>query len=71
VAASYCSGRNNDDVCRRVGRTALAVGCARSLMNVLDTTIVGVALLSIRQDLGFSPTSLAMLTCSPTADSCC
>jgi EmrB/QacA subfamily drug resistance transporter len=38
---------------------ALAVVCAGSLMNVLDTTIVGVALPSIRSDLGFSPTSLA------------
>jgi EmrB/QacA subfamily drug resistance transporter len=37
----------------------LAVVCAGSLMNVLDTTIVGVALPSIRQDLGFSQTSLA------------
>jgi EmrB/QacA subfamily drug resistance transporter len=38
---------------------ALAVVCAGSLMNVLDTTIVGVALPAIRQDLGFSQASLA------------
>jgi EmrB/QacA subfamily drug resistance transporter len=38
---------------------ALAVVCTGSLMNVLDTTIVGVALPAIRQDLGFSPASLA------------
>jgi EmrB/QacA subfamily drug resistance transporter len=38
---------------------ALAVVCAGSLMNVLDTTIVGVALPSIRQSLAFSPASLA------------
>jgi EmrB/QacA subfamily drug resistance transporter len=38
---------------------ALAVVCAGSLMNVLDTTIVGVALPEIRHDLGFSPDSLA------------
>ena len=38
---------------------ALGVVCAGSLMNVLDTTIVGVALPSIRADLGFSQASLA------------
>lgn len=38
---------------------ALAVVCAGSLMNVLDTTIVGVALPAIRHDLGFSLASLA------------
>jgi EmrB/QacA subfamily drug resistance transporter len=38
---------------------ALFVLCAGSLMIVLDTTIVNVALPSIRSDLGFSQTSLA------------
>src|SRR5213079_2299538 len=38
---------------------ALYVLCLGSLMIVLDVTIVGVALPSIRQDLGFSQTSLA------------
>jgi EmrB/QacA subfamily drug resistance transporter len=38
---------------------ALAVVCTGSLMNVLDNTIVSVALPSIRHDLGFSPVSLA------------
>jgi EmrB/QacA subfamily drug resistance transporter len=38
---------------------ALYVLCAGSLMIVLDTTIVNVALPSIRADLGFSETSLA------------
>ncbi len=38
---------------------ALLVLCAGSLMIVLDTTIVNVALPSIRADLGFSETSLA------------
>src|SRR5438132_9083207 len=38
---------------------ALYVLCLASLMIVLDVTIVGVALPSIRQDLGFSQTSLA------------
>jgi EmrB/QacA subfamily drug resistance transporter len=38
---------------------ALAVVCTGSLMNVLDTTIVGVALPAIRHDLGFSEVSLA------------
>ncbi|MBI2772245.1 MAG: DHA2 family efflux MFS transporter permease subunit [Burkholderiales bacterium] len=37
---------------------ALAVLCVGVLMIVLDTTIVNVALPSIRQDLGFSETSL-------------
>ena len=39
--------------------TALAVVCAGSLMNVLDTTIVGVALPAIQHDLGFGQESLA------------
>ena len=38
---------------------ALFVLCAGTLMIVLDTTIVNVALPSIRADLGFSETSLA------------
>jgi EmrB/QacA subfamily drug resistance transporter len=38
---------------------ALIVLCLGTLMIVLDTTIVNVALPSIRQDLGFSETSLA------------
>src|SRR2546423_8025134 len=38
---------------------ALIVLCLGALMIVLDTTIVNVALPSIRQDLGFSETSLA------------
>ena len=44
------------------GRTrwlALLVLCLGDLMIVLDTTIVNVALPSIREDLGFSQTSLA------------
>jgi EmrB/QacA subfamily drug resistance transporter len=44
------------------GRTrwlALIVLCLGDLMIVLDVTIVGVALPSIREDLGFSKTSLA------------
>ena len=38
---------------------ALLVLCLGDLMIVLDTTIVNVALPSIREDLGFSETSLA------------
>src|ERR1700690_160037 len=38
---------------------ALVVLCVGDLMIVLDTTIVNVALPSIRSDLGFSATSLA------------
>src|SRR6058998_2263422 len=38
---------------------ALYVLCLASLMIVLDVTIVGVALPSIRKDLGFSESSLA------------
>lgn len=38
--------------------TALAVVCVGTLMIVLDTTIVNVALPSIRADLGFTETSL-------------
>jgi EmrB/QacA subfamily drug resistance transporter len=43
----------------RASWLVLAVVCAGALMNVLDTTIVGVALPVIRQDLGFSQASLA------------
>jgi MFS family permease len=38
---------------------ALIVLCLGDLMIVLDATIVNVALPSIREDLGFSQTSLA------------
>src|SRR5437764_12309189 len=38
---------------------ALYVLCLATLMIVLDVTIVGVALPSIKKDLGFSETSLA------------
>ena len=47
---------NLDDRSRWI---ALIVLCLGSLMIVLDTTIVNVALPSIRQDLGFSQTTLA------------
>jgi EmrB/QacA subfamily drug resistance transporter len=43
----------------RMRRIALIVLCMGDLMIVLDTTIVNVALPSIRADLGFSETSLA------------
>src|SRR5205809_1914168 len=53
-----------DDLAPTTGRSsgrwfALMVLCLGALMIVLDTTIVNVALPSIRQDLGFSQTSLA------------
>src|SRR5438093_2057050 len=38
---------------------ALIIVCLGDLMIVLDVTIVGVALPSIREDLGFSESSLA------------
>jgi EmrB/QacA subfamily drug resistance transporter len=38
---------------------ALVILCVGDLMIVVDTTVVNVALPSIRNDLGFSPTSLA------------
>src|SRR6266511_3410976 len=47
----------NDDDRRRW--FALVVLCLGDLMIVLDVTIVGVALPSVREDLGFSETSLA------------
>ena len=48
---------HRDDARRRW--LALILLCGGSLMIVLDTTIVNVALPSIRQSLGFSETSLA------------
>jgi MFS family permease len=66
---------------------ALVIVCIGNLMIVLDVTIVGVALPSIRQDLGFSESSLAWVanaylltfggflpgsaTCSATGASTC
>ena len=47
------------DMDRRTRWLALYVLCLGTLMIVLDTTIVNVALPSIRTDLGFSETSLA------------
>jgi EmrB/QacA subfamily drug resistance transporter len=44
---------------RRTRWLALIILCLGDLMIVLDTTIVNVALPSIREDLGFSETSLA------------
>src|SRR5918993_409074 len=44
---------------RRTRWLALIVLCMGDLMIVLDTTIVNVALPSIREDLGFSEASLA------------
>src|ERR1044072_5092760 len=46
---------------RRTRWLALIVLCLGDLMIVLDTTIVNVALPSIREDLGFTETSLAWL----------
>src|SRR5207247_5148420 len=53
-----------DDLASTTGRSserwfALIVLCLGALMIVLDTTIVNVALPSLRQDLNFSQTSLA------------
>src|SRR5207245_5992162 len=55
---------HTDDLAPITGRSsgrwfALMVLCLGALMIVLDTTIVNVALPSIRQDLGFSEASLA------------
>jgi EmrB/QacA subfamily drug resistance transporter len=49
----------NETTDSRTRWLALYVLCLASLMIVLDVTIVGVALPSIREDLGFSETSLA------------
>src|SRR5438046_994641 len=66
VKANTLSHREalTDDLAPTTGRSsgrwfALIVLCLGALMIVLDTTIVNVALPSIRQDLGFSETSLA------------
>src|SRR6266446_7071816 len=66
VQANTLSHREalTDDLAPTTGRSsgrwfALIVLCLGALMIVLDTTIVNVALPSIRDDLGFSETSLA------------
>jgi len=56
VAAAVNDAQSKDD---RTRWLALIVLCLGDLMIVLDTTIVNVALPSIRTDLGFSETSLA------------
>src|SRR5213078_4017570 len=58
------SEAHTDDLAPTTGRSsgrwfALLVLCLGDVMIVLDTTIVNVALPSIREDLGFSETSLA------------
>src|ERR1700736_775489 len=66
VKANRLSYRESltDDLAPTTGQNsgrwlALIVLCLGALMIVLDTTIVNVPLPSIRQDLGFSETSLA------------
>ncbi len=56
MAAAVNDAQSKDD---RTRWLALIVLCLGDLMIVLDTTIVNVALPSIRTDLGFSETSLA------------
>src|SRR5881396_3977667 len=51
--------KGHDHLDRRTRWLALYVLCLGDLMIVLDTTIVNVALPSIKDDLGFSATSLA------------
>src|SRR6516165_1839161 len=48
-----------DRLSTRTRRLALAVLCVGDLMIVVDSTVVNVALPSIRSDLGFGQTSLA------------
>jgi EmrB/QacA subfamily drug resistance transporter len=59
IAKSKEADRMSETADTRTRWLALYVLCLASLMIVLDVTIVGVALPSIRQDLGFSETSLA------------
>jgi EmrB/QacA subfamily drug resistance transporter len=51
--------RMTDNLSVRARRLALVILCVGDLMIVVDTTVVNVALPSIRNDLGFSQTSLA------------
>jgi EmrB/QacA subfamily drug resistance transporter len=53
------TGKDRDPMTNRTRWFALIVLCLGSLMIVLDSTIVNVALPSIRRDLGFSQTTLA------------
>ena len=49
----------SESVINRSRWLALVIVCLGNLMIVLDVTIVGVALPSIREDLGFTESSLA------------
>jgi EmrB/QacA subfamily drug resistance transporter len=59
VTANFKEEAMSETTDTRTRWLALYVLCLASLMIVLDVTIVGVALPSIREDLGFSETSLA------------
>jgi EmrB/QacA subfamily drug resistance transporter len=59
VIANFKEEAMSETTDTRTRWLALYVLCLASLMIVLDVTIVGVALPSIREDLGFSETSLA------------
>src|ERR1700694_1494950 len=64
VKANRLSYSEADELAPTTGRSsgrwlALMVLCLGALMIVLDQTVVNLALPSIRQDLGFSETSLA------------
>jgi EmrB/QacA subfamily drug resistance transporter len=59
VTANFKEEAMTETTDSRTRWLALYVLCLASLMIVLDVTIVGVALPSIREDLGFSETSLA------------
>jgi hypothetical protein len=53
---------------------ALGLVCLSSLMIVLDSTIVNVALPAIQRELGFSPAGLAWIfnaNCSRSVAACC
>ena len=58
----------------RRGKLPLLLLCAVQFLDVVDSSIMNVALPSIRRDLGFSAQGLQWVlraTCSPTAGCCC
>ena len=66
--------QNGSFLATRRGRLTLLLLCAVQFLDVADSSIMNVALPSIRRDLGFSVQNLQRILLGyllPTADCCC